>query len=299
MQWLNYHHLMYFWVVAREGSIMKACDVLQLAQPTISSQLRALEQSVGVQLFQKQGRNLVLTDAGRTVFRYADGIFSLGRELQDALRGNITGKALPLMVGISESMPKLIAHRLLEPVLRMEEPVQLICTEGRTDQLLSQLAVHDLDVVLSDVPVNPSVKVRAFNHLLGECGVTVCGTPELVAQYKKDFPKSLHQASMLLPMNDTSMRRSLELWFDDHGIVPRVVGEFTDSALLKTFGQAGAGIFFIPSAIEPEVAKQFDVQFLGRIDSIKERFYIISAERKLKHPTLAAIAELARQKLFD
>ncbi len=299
MQWLNYHHLMYFWVVAREGSIMKACEVLQLAQPTISSQLRALEQSVGVQLFQKQGRNLALTDAGRTVFRYADGIFSLGRELQDALRGNITGKALPLIVGISESMPKLIVHRLLEPVLRMPEPVQLICTEGRTEQLLSQLAVHDLDVVLSDVPVNPSVKVRAFNHLLGECGVSVCGTPELVAKYKKDFPKLLHQAPMLLPMNDTSMRRSLELWFDDHGIVPRVVGEFTDSALMKVFGQAGAGLFFIPTAIETEVAKQFNVQFLGRIDSIKERFYIISAERKLKHPTLAAIAELARQKLFD
>ncbi len=299
MQWLNYHHLMYFWVVAREGSISKACEILHLAQPTISSQLRALEQTTGVRLFQKQGRNIALTDAGRTVFRYADGIFSLGRELQDALRGNITGKALPLIVGISESLPKLIVHRLLEPVLRLSEPVQLICQEGRTEQLLGQLAVHELDVVLSDVPVNPSTKVRAFNHLLGECGVSVCGTAELVAKYKRGFPQSLHQAPMLLPMGDTSLRRGLELWLDDHGIVPRVVGEFTDSGLLKVFGQAGAGIFFIPSAIEKEVAAQYGVKVLGRIDSLKERFFLISVERKLKHPTLSAIAELARQKLFE
>ena len=298
MEWLNYHHLLYFWVVAREGSISGATQVLQLAQPTISVQLRALEKSLSEKLFTRVGRNLVLTDVGQVVFRYADDIFSLGRELQDTLKGRPTGLPMRLMVGVADAVPKLIAYRLLAPALQLPEPIRIICREDKPERLLTELATHALDVVLSDAPVGPLVKVRAFNHLLGECGVTIFAPPSLAPRYRRGFPRSLTGAPFLLPTDSTPLRRALEQWFEVTKIRPLVVGEFDDSALLKAFGQAGVGLFAAPSAIETEIRHQYHVRVVGRVESIQERFYAISAERKLKHPAVVAISEAARENLF-
>lgn len=298
MEWLNYHHLLYFWTVAREGSVARACEKLHLAQPTISGQLRRLEKSLGEKLFNKVGRNLVLTDTGRMVYRHADGIFSLGRELMDALKGRPTGRPQRLVVGVVDVLPKLIAYRLLEPALRLPEQVQVICHEDKAERLFAELSVQALDIVLADEPPGPAVKVRAFNHLLGECGVSIFGTPSLAATYRRGFPRSLDGAPFVLPTINTSLRKSLEQWFDSETIRPAVRGEFEDSALLMVFGQTGAGVFAMPTAIEKEVQKQYGVRVIGRVDSVRERFYAISIERKLKHPGVVAISEAARQKLF-
>jgi LysR family transcriptional activator of nhaA len=299
MHWLNYHHLLYFWTVAREGSIVRACAQLHLTQPTISGQLRSLEKNLGAKLFERVGRQLALTDTGRLVYRYADEIFSLGRELQDTLRGRPVGRPLRLVVGVADSLPKLIAYRLIEPALRLPEPVQIVCEQGRPDQLLAQLALHTLDVVLADAPVAPGTKIRAFSHLLGECGVGFFGTAKLVAAYRRGFPRSLDGAPFLLPPDNTVLRRSLEQWFDAEGIRPLVRGEFAEPALLKVFGQNGAGVFAVRSAVEAETQRQHKVRLLGRVESIRERFYAISLERKLKHPAVVAMIEAARQQLFS
>jgi LysR family transcriptional activator of nhaA len=298
MEWLNYHHLLYFWVVAREGSIARACEELYLTQPTISAQLRALERSLGEQLFTRVGRNLVLTEVGRVVFRYADEIFSLGRELTDTLKGRSRGRPVRFLVGVVDVLPKLIAYRLLEPALRLADPIHIVCREDKADRLLADLAVHELDLVLTDAPIGPTIKVRAFNHLLGECGVTIFGTAELAAAYRRDFPRSLNGAPLLLPADNTMSRRSLEQWFAAEDIHPLNAGEFEDSALLNEFGQSGAGLFPGPSAIEPEIQGRYGVQAVGRLESVRERFYAISVERKLKHPAVVAISEAARQRLF-
>jgi LysR family transcriptional activator of nhaA len=298
MSWLNYHHLLYFWTVAREGTIAKACKLLHLTQPTISAQLRTFEGSLNAKLFDRVGRNLVLTETGRIVYRYAEDIFNLGRELQDTLNGRPPGRPLRLVVGIAESMPELVSYRILEPVLRLPEFVQVVCEQGKPEQLLAQLAVHSLDVVLADAPAGPSIKVQAFNHLLGECGVSLVGTPKLVAAYRDGFPRSLDKAPFLLPLENTVLRRSLEQWFEAEGIRPMVRGEFADPAMLKAFGEHGVGIFAIRTAVEEETRQRYKVSVLGRIDSICERFYAISLERKLKHPAVVAISSAAREKLF-
>jgi LysR family transcriptional activator of nhaA len=298
MNWLNYHHLLYFWTVAREGSIARACRQLHLTEPTISSQLRALARSLDAKLFDRVGRNLVLTETGRIVFRYADDIFSLGRELQDTLRGRPPGRPLRLLVGIAETLPELIAYRLLEPALHLPESLQIICEQGKPEQLLAQLGLNNLDVVLADAPVSPVIKIRAFSHLLGECGVSLFASPELVGAYRRGFPRSLHGAPFLLPAENTVLRRSLEQWFDAQGISPLVRGEFADPTLLKVFGQNGAGIFAVRTAIEEETQRQYRVRLLARIDAIRERFYAISLEKKLKHPAVVALTEAARKKLF-
>lgn len=298
MEWLNYHHLLYFWVVAREGSVAKACKQLHLAQPTISGQIRALEKSFKSALFERSGRNLVLTETGRTVYQYADEIFSLGRELQDTLKSRPTGRAVRVVVGVADALPKLIVHRLLEPVLRLPEEVHVTCIDGEPDQLLAQLALHELDLVLSDNPANPRLGVRAFNHLLGECGVTFFGTEELARKYRKGFPESLNGAPFLMPARNAALRGSLDQWFDSLGIRPKIRGEFSDSALLKAFGQFGDGLFAAPSAVEADVKRMYHVSVIGRDDSIQERFYAISIERKLKHPAIVAISEVAKSSLF-
>jgi LysR family transcriptional activator of nhaA len=298
MAWLNYHHLLYFWMVAREGTIARACTHLHLTQPTISGQLRLLQRSLGVKLFDRAGRNLVLTEAGRVVFRHADEIFAVGKQLQDTLKGGFTGRPLRLLVGIAATVPKEIAYRLLEPVLRLPEPVQVTCDQGKFDYLLAQLAVNALDVVLADAPVAPSTKIRAFNHLLGECGVSLWGTAKLAATYRRGFPGSLDGAPFLLPEENTVLRRSLEQWFDMEKIRPQVRGEFADPGLLKTFGRYGTGLFAVRTAVEKETQRQFGVRLVGRVESIRERFYAISVERKLKHPAVVAITEAARAKLF-
>jgi LysR family transcriptional activator of nhaA len=298
MEWLNYHHLLYFWTVAKEGSIARACQRLHLAQPTISAQLQALERSLGEKLFNRVGRGLVLTETGHTVYRYADEIFNLGRELMDTLKGQPTGRPLRLAVGVADAVPKMVAYRLIEPAMKLPEPVHLVCSEGSPEHLLAELAIHRLDLVLMDSPIGPGVKIRAFNHQLGECGVTIFGTAEHAETYGGDFPRSLQGAPFLLPTELSTLRRSLDQWFDANGVRPLVVAEFEDSALMKSFGQAGAGLFAGPSVVEAEIERQYGVKVLGRISSLRERYYAVSVERKLKHPAVLAISESARRQLF-
>lgn len=298
MEWLNYHHLLYFWAVAREGSVTRASEQLHLAQPTVSGQLKALEEALGEKLFERSGRRLVLTDVGRVVFRYADEIFSLGRELQDTLKGRPTGRPIRFTVGVADAVPKLIAYRLLLPALSLPEPVHVVCRDGKPERLLAELSVHALDLVLSDAPVGAEVKVKAYSHLLGETPVAFFGTEALAAAHHRGFPRSLDGAPVLLPTEGSSLRRSLDQWFDTEGLRPRVAGEIEDRALLKVFGQAGVGLFPAPVAIEAEVRAQFGVKLVGRVDAVKERFYALSAERKLKHPAVVAISRAARRKLF-
>ncbi len=298
MDWLNYHHLLYFWTVAREGTIARAGEKLHLGQPAISTQLRRLEQSLGQKLFQKSGRKLELTEQGRMVYRYADEIFTLGRELLDTAKGRPVGGPLKLVVGIVEALPKLIAKRLLEPALRLPETVRLICLEDSLDHLLSELALNSVDLILSDAPVTSTMKVRAFNHLLGESSVSILGTKELAKKYRRGFPGSLNGAPILLPTRLSSLRRELDRWLDASDLRPLIRAEFDDSALLKVFGQAGEGLFPVPTVIEAEVRQQYQVEVVGRIDSIREQFYAISGERKLKHPAVVAITETARQEIF-
>ena len=298
MEWLNYHHLLYFWVVAREGSIAKATKLLRLAQPTISGQIRVLEDALGQKLFQRAGRNLVLTDVGRTAYRYADEIFGLGRELLDVVKGRSTGRGMRFVVGVADAVPKLIAHRLLTPALALPDAVTIVCHEDHADPLLARLAVHDLDLVLSDAPIPAHVKVRGYNHLLGECSVSLFAAPRLARTHQRGFPRSLDGAPMLLPTEHTTLRRSLDGWLDGQGLRPRVVAEFEDSALLKVFGQAGHGLFPGPTVIEDEICRQYRVRVVGRLDSVREKFYAISVERRLKHPAVVAITETARSHLF-
>lgn len=298
MTWLNYHHLLYFWTVAREGSIAKACERLLLSQPTISGQIRELEHAFGTKLFDKVGRNLVLTESGREAYRYADQIFTLGQELQTNMHGGAAGRAVRLHIGIHDSIPKLISSKIFAPAMVQPQPIQIVCHEGSPEQLLARLALHELDAILLDSPASPTVKVRAFNHLLGECGVSFCAVPKLAATYKRKFPYSLNGAPFLLPLQNTSLRRSLEHWLEVTGIRLNVRGEFADTALLKAFAQEGVGVFIVPTAIEAEVCRQYRVKVLGRVDAIRERFYLISVERKLRQPVIAALAELARTKLF-
>lgn len=299
MDWLNYHHLLYFWTVAKEGGISRAAERLHLAQPTLSSQIKKLETSIGAQLFDRSGRSLVLTDMGQMVYRYADEIFSLGRELTDAIKGRPSEKKLKLTVGVPDVLPKLVVYKLLEPALDLEEAVHLECYEGKLQDLLADLALHRLDIVLADSPLTPDSHVRAFNHQLGECGVTVFGVEKLAKKYRKNFPRSLDGAPMLLPTQNTALRRYLEQWFDLHEVTPDVTHEFEDSAVLKVFGQAGQGLFVTPSAVETHVASQYSVKVVGRIPEVKERFYAISVERRLKHPAVVAISEAARHELFS
>ena len=295
---LNYRHLMYFWMVAREGTIARACAELHVTQPTISGQLRSLERAVGARLFGRVGRNLALTETGRVVYRYADDIFSLGRELQDTLQGRPPGRPLRLIVGIADTLPKEITYQLLAPVLNLQEPVQLVCDRGRSDYLLAQLALNSLDVVLADSPISPAAKVKAFNHLLGETGLSFMGTVKLASKYRRGFPLSLQGAPFLMPAEHTVLRRSLEQWFETEGVRPTIRGEFADPSLLKVFGQNGTGIFAVRTAVENETRQQYKVGLVGRVDSIRERFYAISLERKLQHPAVVAITAAAREKLF-
>lgn len=297
MEWLNYHHLLYFWTVVREGGLAPAAQKLRLSHQTVSEQIHSLEAALGEQLLQKQGRRLVPTEVGQIAYRYADEIFSLGNELLDTIRGRPTGRPLRLVVGIADVVPKLIALRLLLPARQLSQPVRLICREAKPDRLLAELALHTLDVVLSDAPVGNNVSVRAFNHLLGESSVTLLAAPNLASSYLGEFPRSLDGAPFLLPGENTSLRRSLEQWFRALEIHPRIVGEFDDSALLNSFGQEGAGVFAAPTIIADELARQYRVKAIGVADTLRERFYAITVDRRLKHPAVIAISESAKHEL--
>ncbi len=298
MDWLNYHHLYYFWLVAREGSIARAADQLQLAHPTISKQIHQLEASLDDKLFQRAGRRLVLTEFGQDVFRYAEEIFSVGRELQDAVRGRSGSRPLRFEVGVTDVVTKLVVYRLLRPAFRLGKDVHVICREGNHEELLTELAVHRLDIILSDTPVGPTSNVRAFNHLLGECGLSVFATARLAAKYRRRFPRSLEGAPLLLPTEKTAVRRDLDQWLYAEDIRPTIVGEFQDTALMKVFGQDGVGLFTAPTVMEKEVCRQYKVRVVGRIDAVRERYFAISVERRLKHPAVVAICGIARGKVF-
>jgi LysR family transcriptional regulator, transcriptional activator of nhaA len=290
---LNHHHLYHFWSVVREGGVTRASEKLHVSQPTISGQLRELEEALGEKLLARSGRTVVLTDIGRTVYRYADEILALDRELLEAVKGRPT-HAGRLAVGVTMVVPKLIAYQMLEPALRLPERIRLDCVEDRLDRLLAELAVYALDLVLADAPAPPAVKVRAYSHFLGECGVSVLGAERIAAVHRRNFPRSLDGAPFLLPSEDSALRLSLEEWFRKHDIRPRVVGTFDDSALLDAFGQAGAGLIAMPSAIEAEVRRQYKVGVVGHLDAVRQRFYAITVERKLRNPAALAISERAR-----
>ncbi len=295
---LNYHHLMYFWMVAREGSMTRAAARLHVTQPTLSSQIQMLEKSLGLELFRRAGRGIELTDDGQLVFRFADEIFALGTELVQTLKGRPSGRPQRFLVGVPDQLPKMVVHRLLTPALTIGQPLELVCFEGKLDALLGDLASHQLDLVISDMPAVASMHVRAFSHPLGDCGVTMFGSRKWARQCRQDFPASLNEVPLLLPTPTNSLRRSLDQWFDKHGLSPRVTGQFEDSALMKAFGQAGLGLFPAPTPIAQEICRQYGVEIGGRIDEVRESYFAISVERRLKHPAVIAITEAARSQLF-
>ena len=298
MEWLNYHHLLYFWTVAREGGISKAAEKLRLSQPTISAQIRLLEESLGQKLFQRQGRSLVMTDVGRVVYRYADEIFGIGRELLETLRGRPAGRPLQLAIGVANAVPKLIAYRLLRPAVENTEPVYVVCREDNAEQLTTELATHALDVVITDTPAPPHLRVKVFNHLLGESDIAFFAPAGLAARLQRRFPHSLTDAPLLLPTANAAMRRGLDAWFEREKLRPRLVGEFEDSALMKVFGQGTGVAFPAPAVIADDVRRLYGVREIGRTSAVREQYYAISAERRLKHPGVLAITTAARDEVF-
>ena len=269
MSKLNLKHLRYFWVVASEGSITKASEILHLTPQTISGQLRMLEESIGNKLFQKSGRNLVLSDTGQTVFSYADEMFSLESELQDVLEGKPNTQNLKFNVGVAMVVPKLIAYRVLEPVTDMQESVKLVCHEAPLVDLLADLSVHKLDLVLADAPISPTLNVKAYNHLLGESGISFFARSEDAKRYRRNFPDSLDGAPMLMPTSTSSLRRSLDQWLENRNIKPNIVAEFEDRALMKAFGEAGTGVFTSPTAVGEDVITKYGVKVVGRVDGVR------------------------------
>ncbi|OFW02579.1 MAG: LysR family transcriptional regulator [Acidobacteria bacterium RIFCSPLOWO2_02_FULL_68_18] len=295
---LNYHHLLYFWTVAREGGVSRAAEKLRLSQPAVSAQIKALEKALGERLFQRQGRTLALTEVGRLVDRYATEIFTTANEMLETLKGRPSGGALRLAVGVANAVPKLVVYRLLRPAIEGAAPVQITCSEGDPEQLLAQLATHALDVVISDTPAAPRVRVKVFNHLLGESGTTFFAATALARRLRPRFPRSLDGALMLLPTANTSVRRALEQWLDGEGVRPRVAGEFEDPALLMAFGEGSRAVFAAPTAIEGEVLRGHRVAVIGRTAAVRERYYAISVERRLTHAAVAAITSAARTEVF-
>jgi LysR family transcriptional activator of nhaA len=290
---LNYHHLLYFWVVAREGSVSRACEELSLAQPTISGQLKALEESLGEPLFERRGRRMHLTEVGKTVFEYAEKIFTLGQELQQVLRG--LPRINPLVVGITDVLPKHLAYKLLEPVRTLNAPpYKLICREGRPERLFADLALHKLDVVISDTPLLSGARVKAFSHLLGESTLSLFGTAKLALRYRKGFPGSLDKAPLLMPSDESEIRSLLDEWFQKINVRPLILGEFSDTALLQIFGDSGDGMFPAPTVLERQLKEQFGVQLIGEVPQVKQRYYLITAEKQVRHPAIIAIIEGAR-----
>lgn len=298
MEWLNYHHLLYFWMVAREGGLAPAGKVLRLSQSALSGQIHRLEDTLGQPLFARRGRKLEMTETGRVVYKYAEEIFGLGREMLDAIRERPTPRALRLTVGISNVVPKLLVRTLLGPALRQEVRLALTCKEDRFDRLLAELAVDAVDVVIADAPVPPDSGVLAFNHLLGESTVTLLAPAALAPALRRSFPVGLDGAPLLLPTPGCTLRRNLDAWFAASEIRPDVVAEAEDSALLKAFAADGIGALFVPSVIAKIVAQRYGLVEVSEVDSVRERFYAISAERRLVHPAVLAIRTAARDDLF-
>ncbi len=295
---LNFKHLRYYWMVAKTGSIARAAEQMCLTPHAISGQLTDFEQTLGVKLFRRVGRNLELTDAGRRILGYADTIFTTGDELLDELRDEAAAKRRPLRVGISDAVSKSIAYRLLEPAMSLAEPLRLICREGRLSLLLAELALHRLDMIIADRPMAPTTNVRGYNHFLGECGLTVFCAPSLAQNVTKKFPDMLDKAPLLLPGEDVALQSKLLRWLEVRKLRPTIVGEFDDSALLKAFGTAGAGFFVAPSTMEEDICAQCNVVAMGRIDTVLEQIYLITTERRLTDPAVIAISNTAKRDIF-
>lgn len=298
MSSLNYKHLRYYWMVAKTGSIARAAEQLHLTPHAISGQLSEFAQTLGVELFRRSGRKLELTDTGQRILSYAEDIFTTGDELLEVLRDQTAARSVPFRVGIADSVSKAIAYRLVEPALKLAEPVRLVCREGRLATLLAELAVHRLEMIIADRPMPTHLNVRGYNHLLGESELTVFGTRRLTKALSGSFPASLDNAPFLLPGEDVTIRSKLLQWLEANNLRPRIVGEFDDSALMKAFGQAGAGLFVAPTVITDHVCEQYKVAAIGRIDSVVEQLYAITTERRLSHPAIVAISQAARQHMF-
>lgn len=296
---INYKHLHYFCVVAKESSIVAASKLLHVTPQTISGQLSLLENQLGVKLFAKAGRNLELTETGRLVLSYADEIFSLGSEIEDVIHQLPKDRPQQFRVGVVDVVPKSIAHQILAPVLNTADEIRMTCREASLDSLLAELSVHRLDVVLSDQPLPATISARGYSHKLGECGISFLATESLSNELNGEFPSCLAGAPLLLPSKGTQLRAGIDQWIDKHHLHPRVVAEFDDSALLKSFGKNGAGVFIAPTAIEVEIQKQYDAIVIGRSEEIKESFYAISVERRITHPVVSVLLENSRQTLFS
>ncbi|MDR4495616.1 MAG: transcriptional activator NhaR [Nitrospirales bacterium] len=298
MEWLNYHHLLYFWVIAREGSIKRACEELHLSQPALSAQLRALEEKLGEKLFHRVGRTLVLTDVGQMAYRYSQEIFSLGQEFTNLIKGRPSQRPVKLVVGIAEVVPKMVAYKLLKSAFAPSDSLQIVCWEGRLERLLGELALHTLDIVLADTAIPSTVRILGHSHLLGESGVSLFASSKLATKHRKNFPKSLEGAPFLLPTGNAMLRRGMDEWFSRKGITPRVVGEFEDGATMKAFGQAGKGIFPGSTVVDKEISRQYLVKKVGDVPDVREQFYALSVERRLKHPGVLAIVDSAHKTIF-
>ncbi len=291
---LNYKHLHYFWLVAREGSIAKASDRVHITPQTISAQISLLEDHLGKALFEKVGRNLVLTSVGKQVLKYADDIFSLGNELEQRVRAASGEPSNILQLGIANVVPKTIAYRLISPALKSNAATRVVCRENDLKELLAELALHRLDIVIADGPIPAGVSVKGFSHPLGDSGLSFLAREDLANTLKGDFPRSLNGAPMLIPGGNNRIRARLLDWLTEQQVFPNLVGEFDDSALMKVFGQDGVGVFPVPSAIAQEVAEHYGVQIIGATEQVQEQFYAITVERKLKHPAVLAITNSAR-----
>jgi LysR family transcriptional activator of nhaA len=300
MEWLNYRHLYYFWVVARTGSVAHASRELRLTHPTVSTQLHQLEDILGEKLFRKSGRGLALTDVGQTTYRYANEIFGLGRELMDVVQRGAAPSSMRLAIGVTDFLPKSIVQQLLQPALRLKTPVRLICREDRTlADFLGELSMHALDLVLSDAPAGVDSPVKLFNHVLGECGTTIFGTARTAAALRRGFPRSLDGQPFVAPGRGAALRRAIEQWFDAQGVRPRIVAEVDDSGLGQVFAAMGLGLFAGPATIEGEARKRYDLRIVGAIPSLRQRFYAVTVQRRIRHPGVVAICAAARARLVE
>jgi LysR family transcriptional activator of nhaA len=298
MEWLNYHHLRYFWSVAREGSLRAAAEKLGVSQPSISAQIHQLEDDLGATLFRKSGRSLTLTDTGRMVFNYAEEIFGLGRDLMGALRHGGTERIAPFHVGLTDTLPKLAAAKILRPVFGLAQPVRTVCHEDDLEDLLPMLASHRLDLILADEPAPSTAKFKTFSHSLGSSGVTLCAAPRVAEKLRRGFPQSLDRARALLPLEHAPLRRALEQWFDDKKVRPQVIAEFDDPALMHVFALEAEGFFPVHSIAVDDAVTRYGFRRIAELEDCRSGFFAITAERKLKHPALLAVSQNAQSHLF-
>ena len=296
---VNYKHLHYFWVVAREGSIVAASERLHITPQTISGQLSLLEDYYGVALFNKAGRNLELSPVGQQVLTYADEIFAIGNELEQMMQAQPSSQPQLFKVGVVDVVPKLIAHQILLPALKTQAATRLVCREADLEGLLADLAIHRLDLVIADRPITATFSSRGYSHELGKSSISFLSTSGIRDTLKGDFPDCLNQAPLLLPTSGSQLRLDIDLWLNQNRITPTIIAEFDDSALMKAFGQEGVGILIIPSVIKEAVMRQYGLEFIGQTDQLSQTFYAISVEKKVSHLTTAAVIETANTVLFS